>query len=48
MEKKTKVLYRTYGTSISPRKIKIEIPGFAGESNDHTNGSKAQDRKSVM
>jgi len=42
MEKKTKVLYRTYGTSISPRKIKIEIPGFAGESNDHTNGSKAQ------
>jgi hypothetical protein len=42
MENKTKVLYRTYGGSIGPRKIKIEIPGFAGESNDHGNGSKAQ------
>jgi len=42
MDKKLKVLYRNYGSSIGPRKIKIEIPGFAGESNDHTNGSKAQ------
>lgn len=31
--------YRTYGKCFPPKKIKIELPGWAGEANDHSYGS---------
>jgi len=37
-----KIKYRTWYKGSAPRKIKLEIPGWAGDSMDHSDGSKPQ------
>lgn len=37
-----KVKYRTWYKAIPPRPIKLQIPGWAGERNNHTHGDKPQ------
>lgn len=39
---KINVKYRTWFKGIAPRPIKLEIPGWAGEPNAHTDGDKPQ------
>lgn len=39
---KIKIKYRTWFRGQAPRPIKLEIPGWAGEQNNHTNGDKPQ------
>jgi hypothetical protein len=41
MEKIT-VKYRSWAKAIPPHPIKLQIPGWAGEANNHTNGDKPQ------
>lgn len=36
------IKYRTWFKGIPPRKIKLQIPGWAGDSLDHQNGAKPQ------
>ena len=36
------VKYRTWHKGVAPRHIKLEIPGWAGENKDHSDGSKPQ------
>ena len=40
--KKLKVEYRTWYKGIAPKQTKLQIPGWAGEDNNHKNGAKAQ------
>ena len=37
-----KLKYRSLFKGLSPKPIKLEIPGWAGEQNKHTNGDKPQ------
>jgi len=39
---KIDVFYRTYGKCIPPKRIAIDIPGWAGDGTDHTMGSVAK------
>ena len=39
---KLEIKYRSWYKGIPPRPIKLQIPGWAGEPNDHTNGDKPQ------
>ena len=36
------IKYRTWHQAIPPKQIKLQIPGWAGESNDHKDGDKPQ------
>jgi len=40
--KKLNIKYRTWHTGIPPKPIKLEIPGWAGEYNSHSNGDRPQ------
>ena len=39
---KISLKYRTYYQGLPPQQIKLQIPGWAGEPNDHKNGDKPQ------
>lgn len=40
--KKLEIKYRTWHKAIPPKPIKLQIPGWSGEQNEHTNGDKPQ------
>jgi len=39
---KLEIKYRTWYKGVPPRPIKLQIPGWAGDPNDHSNGDKPQ------